>query len=340
MNNLITTSVNHDTGDADELAFVNAVTGETVGKMGGIAYGLPGAVLRASRNAMRKFLWQANELPVTSNKRFDHYIESENGVTAYFSDGSSSRGSLLVGADGLHSRVREQLLGDSVQDPIQSQYVPIFGELDLPPSHYEPLRLIANAVVLTSAPGLRQMIGMLSMEPDQSSAHYFWALMLRRDDPFTLVDWLQKATSQELYDFAVESSQHLHPTLNGLIKYGGPAAMIRPQPKFLELVLPETLPTGRVTVLGDAAHAMIPLRGAGANTAMLDACDLGRLLIEAQAESRDLASVVAPYVAKMVPRGRDAVLESRAAGKAENDDPAAYLKNFSRDKQQSGTDGS
>jgi 2-polyprenyl-6-methoxyphenol hydroxylase-like FAD-dependent oxidoreductase len=315
---------------------VNAITGETAGKVGGLAYGLPGSIIRAGREALRAYLWRANGVPVTPNKHFARYIEDENGVTALFTDGSSSRGSLLVGADGLHSHVRKQLLGTSAQKPVQSQYVPIFGELDLPREQFEPLRRIANAAVLTSAPDLRQQIGMLSMEKDGSKAHYFWALMLRRDDPMALADWVGKATSQELYDFAVESSQHLHPTLKGFIKYGGPEAMIHPQPKFQELTPPETLPEGRVTILGDAAHAMIPLRGAGANTAILDACDLGKLLIKARAEAREPTSVLAPYMAKMIPRGREAVLASRAAGNADGDDPVAYLTKFKREKQQNG----
>lgn len=284
---------------------------------------------------MRAYLWQANSLRVQPNKHFVRYEEDENGVTAWFADGSSSRGSLLVAADGLHSHVRVQLLGNSAQKPVQSQYVPIFGELDLPPQQYEPLRRIANAAVLTSGPSLRQQIGMLSMNEDGSKAHYFWALMLRRDDPTELADWVGNASSQELYDFAIKHSQHLHPTMNSFIKYGGPDAMIHPQPKFQEYVPPDTLPVGRVTLLGDAAHAMIPLRGAGANTAILDACDLGKLLINARNERNDYVSVVEPFLAKMIPRGKEAVLASRAAGNADGDDPAAYLKKFQRKKQQS-----
>ncbi|KAH7304571.1 hypothetical protein B0I35DRAFT_484407 [Stachybotrys elegans] len=331
---LNTTSVNHATGDNDELAFVNAVTGELAGKIGGVPYGLPGSIIRAGREALRAYLWEANNLPVTVGKHFLRYEEDENGVTAWFADGSSARGSLLVGADGLHSYVRTQLLADPAQVPVQSQYVPIFGELDLPQEQFEPLRRIANAAVLTSGPGLRQQIGMLSMEADGSKARYFWALMLRRDDPKTLADWVVEASSQELYDFAVKNSQHLHPTMKNIIEYGGPKAMISPQPRFQEFVTPDTLPSGRVTLLGDAAHAMIPLRGAGANTAILDACELGKLLIQAREESQAPMSIVEPFVAKMIPRGRQAVLASRAAGNADGDDPAAYLKKFQREKKQ------
>jgi salicylate hydroxylase len=38
--------------------------------------------------------------------------QDESGVTAYFQDGASERGDLLIGADGIHSRTRERLFGE------------------------------------------------------------------------------------------------------------------------------------------------------------------------------------------------------------------------------------
>ena len=213
---------------------------------------------------------------------------------------------------------------------MQSQYVPIFGETDLPPEQFEPIRELAKSALLTSAPGLRQQIGMLYMNEDRSSAHYFWALMHRREDPEYFAEWVQKASKEALYDFVVDSTKHLDPIATDVMKFEGPAAIIHPQPRFMEFVPPLHLPDSRVTVLGDAAHAMIPLRGAGLNTALLDACDLGKLLGRARDQGDDPSSVVKAYLAAMLPRGREAVLASRAAGNADVDDPVAFFKQFQR----------
>ena len=56
----------------------------------------------------------------------------------------------------------------------------------------------------------------------------------------------------------------------------------------------------------------------GANTALLDACDLGRGLTNGIKGREDLQWVLQKYEDVMVPRGRKKVLESRAT--ADSDD--------------------
>jgi len=58
-------------------------------------------------------------------------------------------------------------------------------------------------------------------------------------------------------------------------------------------------PTGRVTLLGDAIHAMTPYRGIGANMALEDAVRLKRALVAAARGERDLRDAIGIYETEM-----------------------------------------
>ena len=54
----------------------------------------------------------------------------------------------------------------------------------------------------------------------------------------------------------------------------------------------------------------------GANTAILDACDLGKALTAGIRNGQDMQWILKSYEEKMIPRGRTKVLESRATGES------------------------
>ncbi|MGI5185786.1 FAD-dependent monooxygenase [Dactylosporangium sp. CA-152071] len=63
-----------------------------------------------SRMTLRQVLYTGMTDVVRFGSDFTHYEQNETEITAYFADGSSVTGDLLVGADGTNSRVRAQKL--------------------------------------------------------------------------------------------------------------------------------------------------------------------------------------------------------------------------------------
>lgn len=140
-------SVNHGIPDLDRIAILNASTGEHIASLGGVPVDQPGHLLRVGRERLRQYLWQ--NLPVTMGKKFSHYTEDANGVTAYFQDGTIARGAVLVGADGAHSYVRQQMLGDDHQ-LVRSKLVPIVGVCELPREIYQPFHVLGSAAIISA----------------------------------------------------------------------------------------------------------------------------------------------------------------------------------------------
>jgi len=71
--------------------------------------------------------------------------------------------------------------------------------------------------------------------------------------------------------------------------------------------------TSRITLLGDAIHAMTPFRGIGANIALKDAVLLRDALVEADRGERPLIDAMQAYEAGMIDYGFKAVQNSLRA---------------------------
>ncbi|MCE4265521.1 hypothetical protein EEB13_07825 [Rhodococcus sp. WS3] len=71
----------------------------------------------------------------------------------------------------------------------------------------------------------------------------------------------------------------------------------------------------RVTLIGDAIHAMSPVLAMGANTAMRDASELTRTLCEARSPHASLVEAVADYQAEMAAYAFPLVANSRETGR-------------------------
>jgi 2-polyprenyl-6-methoxyphenol hydroxylase-like FAD-dependent oxidoreductase len=122
---------------------------------------------------------------------------------------------------------------------------------------------------------------------------------------------------RELVKLALDLTPGWHPNLRRLFELTDPGTCF---PVNIQTSVPLDLwTTTNVTLLGDAIHTMTPGRGVGANTALRDAVNLCRQLIEVRDGRRELIPAVREYEAKMIDYGFDAVRKSRAQMTA--DDP-------------------
>lgn len=311
------------------MAIVERKTAKVVAVLGNRPAGQPGHIIRGIRKNLRLYLSQ--NLNVRTGKAFSHYEESHDGVTAFFKDGSSAKGSILVAADGAYSKVRAQLLNDpeDVQrvgtTPQPSAWISIFGECTLSKDLFEPLSDISSAGLLSATDTTRFMIAPTTFDPSGQSVSYYWSVAFLGFDPPAEASWIQTASAQSLYDRAIHLTEGSASVLTDVIHATGPSGMMVRPPRFVEWVPPKRLPRGRVTLLGDAAHTMIPFKGVGANTAIRDACDLAKLLVESvrregggEGGGYSVDWILKRYEGPMLERGREMVLSTRESGRDAN----------------------
>ena len=72
--------------------------------------------------------------------------------------------------------------------------------------------------------------------------------------------WTVNASKEELRSFTMNSLDGVHPDFAEIFRATPVEGMLHP-PLQLRDMTPPKLPRGRVTLLGDATHAMVPFRG-------------------------------------------------------------------------------
>lgn len=128
--------------------------------------------IRADRAKLRE--WLLTNIDVHWGKRFTHYEETGDRVTAYFDDGTSYTGDLIVGTDGINSRVRDQLVSDPCSRPKSLPIGIIVGELNATEEQFKRWRRLANSFFIGYAGVRRLFVGLKSVAADGKSAKYYW----------------------------------------------------------------------------------------------------------------------------------------------------------------------
>lgn len=184
--------------------------------------------------------------------------------------------SVLFGADGSGSVVRRQLLGNTTTE--LHKFVPICASFNIKGEPLRRLRALATSGVVTANENSQIMVSPLELTEGADEARYWWVVAIRSQNPEADTNWVHSASQDDLFAKVMEIAASMPDFTHDTLKIAGPSSVWNPQIRFSEYVTPTTLPTGRVTLMGDAAHNTTPYAGRGANTGLQDAGDLGKLL--------------------------------------------------------------
>ncbi|WP_328522548.1 FAD-dependent oxidoreductase [Kribbella sp. NBC_00359] len=293
-----------------------------------------------SRMTLRQVLLTGLDDVVEFGKEFTRFEQHGDQVTAYFADGTHATGDLLVAADGSGSRVRRQYLPQAKTE--ETGIIAIAGKL---PITEESAKLVSPKVfegisIVTAPRGLACILHVMEfqwdrdgnpkhgiggnteelirqwpgLQFDNTRDYINWGLSATRDK---LPANIMNMRGQDLIDTALKVTPGWHPNLRRLFALTDPGTCF---PVNIWTSVPvEPWESTTVTLLGDAIHTMTPGRGVGANTALRDAVNLCRTLIEVRDGRQELIPAVHEYEAKMIEYGFDAVLKSRA--QMTSDDP-------------------
>jgi 2-polyprenyl-6-methoxyphenol hydroxylase-like FAD-dependent oxidoreductase len=259
-----------------------------------------------SRIAMRTALLGGLEDVVRFDRTFTHYTRNDDGtVTAFFEDGTSETGDVLVGADGAQSRVRRQRLPHA--EVVDTGITSIAGKLPLTDENLKLLPPLADGgITLLFGPhGEFVIIHVMRFDGTGIEDDYVMWGYAASHDKFPDMSGMSQA---ELKQVVLNLTPGFHPDLRRLFAGATPETVFQIRVRTSERLRPWE--PSNVTMIGDSVHLMTPGRGIGANTALRDAELLCRKLVEAQ-QGKDAVQAIGEYEREMVEYGFHAVEVSR-----------------------------
>jgi salicylate hydroxylase len=220
-------------------------------------------------------------------------VEPDGGVgVARFEDGRDVEADIIVGADGIHSAVRASLFGPDLPrftgKICYRSVVAADAVRGGPPSNDNTQWLGPHGTIVLYPVRRDELINVVCHYDDEGYRHESWVSECERSEVL------------ERYRGWHESLLRVFSA--GEVWYKWALYDRDPIPRWTR---------GRVTVLGDAAHPMLPYLGQGACQAIEDGCVLAAALA---AEPHEPIAALTLYERSRRPRASAVVLASRERG--------------------------
>ena len=248
-------------------------------------YGAPYATVhRADLHALLlEALQQNGDIKMHAGRALQSFSQSAGAVRLHTATGPDIECDALIGADGLWSTVRQQMLGDGLpQRTGHLAYRALVPQATLP----SPLR--SNDVTVWLGRRLHVV-----QYPVRSGEQLNVVVFVHGDvpdDAGSRIAWDHSANRPDLFAALDESCAGLRSLIEAIpawrlwVMYDRPPMHGAHQHAL-----------GRVALLGDAAHPMRPYLAQGAGMAIEDAAELGNALSQAKAVAFDVPALLQRY---------------------------------------------
>jgi len=191
------------------------------------------------------------------------FEQTEDSVTVRLEDGKGVEADALIGADGVHSRIRQGLFGAD-----RPEFTGVVAWRGIVPMDELPRHMVRMVGTNWVGPG-----GHVVHYPLRGGKVMNFVGALERSD-WRVESWSARGTQEELRADFAGWHDDVHALIRGIpIPYKWALMVRAPMERW-------TL--RRVSLLGDACHSMVPFLAQGANMAIEDGYILARALIEGQ----------------------------------------------------------
>jgi salicylate hydroxylase len=271
----------------ERLQVRNAVSGAELAvlHLGDVAvqrYGAPYATIHRAdlHQLLLQSLQQRAEVRLQLQQTVDRYTESADAVVLRTSEGLEAEGDVLMGADGLWSRVREWLLNDG--PPRMTGHLAYRAML---PQHSLPQHLRSQQITAWLGPKLHVV-----QYPVRRGEWLNVVAIVHGRVQNDLHNWDHSANAADLRAALAGACSPLRDMIEAVPEWRLWALCDRAPMRSAD-----AMAQGRVALLGDAAHPMRPYLAQGAGMAIEDAAQLGQVLAQALDRGLDVPTLLRSY---------------------------------------------